>query len=223
MSKENRTTQPTTVSPARTFQPCHTPAITFTTSIPCASRMTVGPLPAFLQDILSANTHVVPGDYSVTELLDAPRCVLLRRLHPGVDEQTPASQVPRLAGTALHSYLAARLPAAFTTEELLLHRIDSLDASLSGTVDAYSIAKDGTCTILDFKHRKANAWTYRRFEDVVWQLNLSDGGRTRTLPGLLPGGVQVQHVSGLARTEQARAAGRRTGHAGEERVGPGCR
>ncbi|MBT7185793.1 hypothetical protein HN911_00465 [Candidatus Bathyarchaeota archaeon] len=157
------------------FIPCYRPTTTrkHTVDIPGAPPLTLSSdTPDYIAAVLNLDVHTVSGDFSVTELLQPPRCVLVKREHPELKEQKPGSRVSCTSGKALHHYFAEHLSDDFTAEELHCSEIPGLNAKLSGTIDAYRLSEDGSCLILDLKHQKPWVWVNRKFENVVWQLNM---------------------------------------------------
>jgi hypothetical protein len=162
--------------PKNNFKPMHTSSGAvrgFNPGIPEAPPITPSAsTPDYIRAVLEGDDHQVSGDFSVTQLLEPPRCILLRLRHPELRLQDPASLVSCTAGKAMHLLFAQQLGAqGFTTEDRILIPIPELQASVSGTVDAYRLTGDG-CLVLDLKHKKTYEWEYRKFDRLVWQLNM---------------------------------------------------
>jgi hypothetical protein len=88
------------------------------------------------------------SDYSVTEIIGAPRVQALRRKHWADMTQDASESLWSLLGTALHSVAERSQVENHTTEERLFIEIDGI--TLSGAIDLQH-EQDGQVEITDYK------------------------------------------------------------------------
>jgi hypothetical protein len=108
------------------------------------------------------------ADYSVTEIISAPRIQRLRRKHHEEMEQDVADMLWQLLGSALHVVAERGAAEGYLTEERLFADIDGV--RLSGAIDIQKVEADGVI-ITDYKF--TSAWALRQDKlDWVTQQNI---------------------------------------------------
>jgi hypothetical protein len=88
------------------------------------------------------------SDYSVTEIISAPRVQILRRKHWNEMTEDVADTLWRMLGTALHSVAERSQVENHTSEERLFVDVDGI--TLSGAIDLQR-EEDGAIEITDYK------------------------------------------------------------------------
>jgi len=140
--------------------------------------MKIEPLPDFVKMGLLHNEHVTHGKYSVTELLDHPRCTALRKIHPDLKLDDPTKMAHAMNGTAVHAYWEKLLtqkcnPACIQCEVAVFFKINDID--ISGSIDiihrkSIDLLINET-TIIDIKNWTSYKWMQKDMADVIDQLN----------------------------------------------------
>lgn len=108
------------------------------------------------------------ADYSVTEIISAPRIQRLRRKHHDDMEQDVSDMLWQLLGSALHVVAERGAADNHITEERLFTKIDGV--RLSGAIDIQRVTDEGI-VITDYKF--TSAWALRQDkQDWVAQQNI---------------------------------------------------
>ena len=135
-------------------------------------------IPLEVQRALQINEHVRRGDWSVTELLDNPRCARLKRMFPEEKREDPATLVSAFIGSASHERLQRftdkqdHMDTVTTEDPLLITTKDNRTVSGSCDFDKVHVMENGVVhlTIRDYKHWKTFKWGDDKWDDVFWQL-----------------------------------------------------
>lgn len=144
-------------------------------------------LPKEFVDVVMTDDHITRGEYSVTELIDDPRCVALRKQHPELTKSAD-ERLHSMFGKALHKYFETRLkpPKAgvtLYTEYPLQTEFEG--HTISGTCDEI-MQSDQTLIIGDIKNRTVFKYMEQDFTDVYWQMQIYRYMYTQTLRRTLP-------------------------------------
>lgn len=161
----------------------------FTVCIPGAPPVrATSDLPPNVRDVLYLDEHEVRGDFSVTQLLDHPRCVLLKRMYPDMVLDDVSGLVSSTAGKALHHWFEIKLRGenVFTEQQVMIP-VPECGVTVSGTADIVELIDTDPvrCIVSDLKHHKTWRWVSGDFTRLVWQLNLYYLGLTHRYPGIV--------------------------------------
>jgi hypothetical protein len=109
------------------------------------------------------------ANLSVTELLNSPRIVQLKRKHWDQLEEDASSMVWSLFGTALHNILEHGKGDNHIVEERVFADVEGM--KISGAIDLQTFQPDGSVVISDYK--VTSAWAVQQ-EKTEWvdQLNM---------------------------------------------------
>lgn len=142
------------------------------------------PPPEILKDAILHNSYTRRGDYSATEILEDPRCVVLKREHPDDVSRDVSKNIKSFVGTAVHELLEHRLnkimPRGQNADgdeywmEIGLN-MDVEGSVLSGTADMIHIlnkeeGKKGFIT--DWKNPGASKYMMQDFSQFYQQLQI---------------------------------------------------
>lgn len=132
------------------------------------------PIPDYIESVIRRNEHETKGDYSVTELLDAPRCARLKRQYPHLENDDALKNVSAMVGSAVHawfeSYFSKVARDSVSTEVEMLFGIPQVDGiTISGSCDIYNHV---TSTVEDIKNWKSYKWMDGDIWALVWQLRM---------------------------------------------------
>jgi hypothetical protein len=138
-------------------------------------------VPTFVQALMTQKVfgHTA-GDYSVTQLLDDPRCALLEQLHPECGATGPERRMPLIMGRALHEFFENHIhDPTFVKEHTFMEAITvatdqgPLPKILTGTPDLIQFREaDGHIAIYDFKTWSVHKWRRRDFSTAMMQLSI---------------------------------------------------
>jgi len=148
-------------------------------NIPIAQEL---PPPQILLDAILHNDHETRGDFSVTQILEDPRCIVLKKEHPECVAEDAAKQVKAFIGTAVHNLIEKRVTALMdenmkncTFIEQPLH-ISMNGFKISGTADMVHVHKDPfnnqTLMITDWKNWGTTKYMLQDFSTAYWQLQI---------------------------------------------------
>jgi len=113
-------------------------------------------LPDTFVNVLKKPTYSSGGaDLSVTQLINSPQIVALKRKHAQELEEDVSDMVWSLFGTAVHSILENGKQAGHTVEQRIHTNIDGWN--LSGAIDLQIDNGDGTISVRDYK--VTGAWS----------------------------------------------------------------
>jgi len=161
----------------------------FTAGIPGAPALkATSELPQNVRQVLYLDEHEVHGDFSVTQLLDHPRCVLLRRMYPDMVMDDVSTLVSSTAGKAMHHWFEIKLADKHLfTEQTVRIPVPRYGVTVSGIVDMVEFVEGAPdrCIVSDLKHWKTWHWVAGDFTRLVWQLNLYYLGLTHRYPGIV--------------------------------------
>ncbi len=127
-------------------------------------------LPQEYQKAMLINHYQKRGDYSVTELLDAPRCARLKQEHPEV-ETDAENLIHSVLGTAMHVYFDTHLEKStpgLYTEVPMSVKVDG--KTVTGTFDELLLTNTHMF-ITDLKNWNVFKWMAGEWSKVYWQLN----------------------------------------------------
>jgi len=105
---------------------------------------------------------------SVTELINSPRIVQLRKAHEQELETDVADMVWSIFGTAIHGVLEHGKDDNHLVEERLHAQLDGWN--ISGAIDLQIVNEDGSITINDYK--TTGAWSVMN-EKIDWEYQLN--------------------------------------------------
>lgn len=106
----------------------------------------------------------VADRYSVTELLNPARAILLKRLHYREIESDAADLVPALLGTAVHHLFESCSDSKAVTEHQVMYKVEQLGI-LTGRIDLINYQAS---EIVDYKTCSVNKIIRKDFED--WRM-----------------------------------------------------
>lgn len=125
-------------------------------------------LPDTIVNVLRRPTYTKGGaNLSVTEIINSPRIVQLKRLHDGDLEQDASDMVWAIFGTAIHAVLEHGKDHNHIVEERLHAELDGW--SISGAIDLQVVEDDGI-TVSDYK--TTSAWAVMN-EKAEWEHQLN--------------------------------------------------
>jgi len=128
-------------------------------------------VPKPLYNALAHDSYVAgTSDFSVTELLDPPQLVILKKRHLDQVSIDATENLYSLLGTAIHNYIDKHTDSEALTEERFYIALDVPDfgeVTVSGQIDFY---QDGV--LRDYKVTSTMAYqSGSRFDHWKWQLN----------------------------------------------------
>ena len=107
------------------------------------------------------------ADYSVTDLLEEPRIVQLKRRHPDFAEHDPYENPWAYIGTMVHSALEQYAPDDQISEERIFTEIDGV--KISGAIDVQKPLGDNLIDIGDYK----TTTVYSLNDTAKWEQQLN--------------------------------------------------
>jgi hypothetical protein len=107
------------------------------------------------------------ADYSVTDLLEEPRIVQLKRRHPDFAEHDPYENPWAYIGTMVHSALEQYAPEDQISEERIFTEIDGV--RISGAVDVQTPVGDNLIDVGDYK----TTTVYSLSDTAKWEQQLN--------------------------------------------------
>lgn len=131
--------------------------------------------PPYMEELILRDDHRRLGEMSVTELLDHPRCALLRKLHPECKEdRDPKTQVASLIGKAVHHYFETKLviPGLYKELSVIIPPDLALGWTISGTIDQLDMTQSNKIIIRDMKVWNTFKWSNRKLDSLIAQLSL---------------------------------------------------
>ena len=111
-------------------------------------------VPDTLYKLAHRNDYSKGADYSVTEIISAPRIQRLRQKHFKHMETDVSDMLWQMLGTALHNVAEKSEVENHINEQRLIHEIDGV--TLSGAIDVQVLENDGV-SIIDYKF--CSAWS----------------------------------------------------------------
>ncbi len=156
----------------------HSPYERFLTIMPGVSAKATPGVPYFYEQVLTESAYEKKGDFSVTELLDDPRCAKIRTLAPEREGQDPSKLVHSTVGTAIHQYFQSKVkaPEVMLEHRMLVRPFPYPNVLISGTADAIRMPTvkdtDKRVIVYDIKNCKVYKWMQMDFENFYWQLSI---------------------------------------------------
>ena len=108
------------------------------------------------------------SDYSVTDLLEEPRIVALKKMYPDIGVEDPYENPWKYIGTMFHSILEEYSPDDELSEERIFSEVDGV--KISGAMDVQIIDEEGNVSIGDYK--TTSVFSLKDVDKWEKQLNL---------------------------------------------------